>query len=340
MPLPLIPIIIGVGSTLLGALGIKKGFDANKNFDKAKKIGDKAQTWYNEKKKEFESAESETKRASIDLTVFKRKIYSTTVQDFIKLFEKFKKIELTDLKLTSFNSKFSVAEISNFKQQALNFEDSAKGLLSASVTGAAAGFGSLGLVGAIGTASTGTAISTLAGAAASNATMAWLGGGALSAGGFGVAGGTAILGGIVVGPALAVGGFFLAGKSEIALTDAIDYEKRAKVAVEEIKKALGVLKAINNRIKEIDKVASLVNEKLILKLVSLTEIDKRLGSKNSYETKDLDENDKKTLFITFTLAKALKSILEVPILDRAGKASNESKKTCDDVKITMDKLNV
>lgn len=44
-----------------------------------------------------------------------------------------------------------------------------------------------------GTASTGTAISTLSGAAASNAAMAWLGGGALAAGGGGTAAGGALL---------------------------------------------------------------------------------------------------------------------------------------------------
>lgn len=44
-----------------------------------------------------------------------------------------------------------------------------------------------------GTASTGTAISALSGAAATNAALAWLGGGAISAGGAGVAAGKALL---------------------------------------------------------------------------------------------------------------------------------------------------
>jgi hypothetical protein len=51
-----------------------------------------------------------------------------------------------------------------------------------------AGFAAFGSVGMLATASTGTAIGTLSGAAATNATLAWLGGGALSAGGFGMAG--------------------------------------------------------------------------------------------------------------------------------------------------------
>ncbi len=54
------------------------------------------------------------------------------------------------------------------------------------------------LVASLGTASTGTAISALSGAAATKATIAWLGGGALAAGGLGIAGGTAVLGVVAV----------------------------------------------------------------------------------------------------------------------------------------------
>ena len=47
----------------------------------------------------------------------------------------------------------------------------------------------------VGTASTGTAISSLSGAAATNAAMAWLGGGTVAAGGWGVAGGAIVMSG-------------------------------------------------------------------------------------------------------------------------------------------------
>jgi hypothetical protein len=53
--------------------------------------------------------------------------------------------------------------------------------------------GAMAAVGAYGTASTGTAIASLSGAAAQNATLAWFGGGAASAGGFGTAGGVVVL---------------------------------------------------------------------------------------------------------------------------------------------------
>ena len=61
-----------------------------------------------------------------------------------------------------------------------------------------------------GTASTGTAISSLTGIAASNAALAWLGGGAAAAGGGGIAAGSAFL--ALAGPiGAAIGGIALAG---------------------------------------------------------------------------------------------------------------------------------
>lgn len=73
-----------------------------------------------------------------------------------------------------------------------------------STVGTAVGMGSWALVSAFGTASTGTAISTLSGIAAHNAALAWFGGGALAAGGGGMAAGTLVFGGMIAIPALLV----------------------------------------------------------------------------------------------------------------------------------------
>ena len=77
--------------------------------------------------------------------------------------------------------------------------------------GAATYFGTMAAIGAWGTASTGVAISSLSGIAASNASLAWLGGGAVATGGGGMAVGTAALatgvGVVVIG--VAVGGAYL-----------------------------------------------------------------------------------------------------------------------------------
>ena len=75
--------------------------------------------------------------------------------------------------------------------------------------GGAAAYATFTAAAMFGTASTGAAIPGLSGVAATNATLALLGGGSLAAGGAGVAGGTMLLRGIVAAPAalLTVGGF-------------------------------------------------------------------------------------------------------------------------------------
>lgn len=79
------------------------------------------------------------------------------------------------------------------------------------LAGAAVWTGTLSLVAAYGTASTGTAIATLSGVAATNASFAVLGGGTVAAGGFGVAGGAVVLSGGVLLIGVAVGGVVLSG---------------------------------------------------------------------------------------------------------------------------------
>jgi len=81
--------------------------------------------------------------------------------------------------------------------------NAAIGIGTGTIAGGSLAVGSWALVGALGSASTGAAISGLSGVAASNATLAWFGGGALAAGGAGVSGGMAVLGGIVAVPLIA-----------------------------------------------------------------------------------------------------------------------------------------
>ncbi|MDP1276864.1 hypothetical protein Q6263_29240, partial [Klebsiella pneumoniae] len=62
------------------------------------------------------------------------------------------------------------------------------------IVGSSMALGACALVSAIGTSSTGTAIGTLSGVGATNATLAWFGGGSVAAGGAGMSGGMLVLG--------------------------------------------------------------------------------------------------------------------------------------------------
>jgi hypothetical protein len=104
-----------------------------------------------------------------------------------------------------------------------------------------------------GTTSTGTAISTLSGAAASQAALAWLGGGAVAAGGAGTAGGSALL--ALAGPV----GWGLAGAT--LLTSIVLFERRELKLKKQKQEELLEIKANTERIAEVNaKIESLLDK--------------------------------------------------------------------------------
>lgn len=104
------------------------------------------------------------------------------------------------------------------------------GAAGGAAVGAGAAFATYSAVAAMATSSTGTAISSLAGVAASNATLAALGGGSLAAGGLGMAGGTAVLGTIVAAPAILAAGIALFWTSKKWAARAQDESERIRFA--------------------------------------------------------------------------------------------------------------
>lgn len=104
-----------------------------------------------------------------------------------------------------------------------------------------------------GTASTGTAISTLSGAAASNAALAWLGGGTLAAGGGGTAAGEALL--AMAGPI----GWSIAGATLAA--SIVLFAKNKKKLNKEKNEEIEAVKRNTESVKEIEKaLTKLVDE--------------------------------------------------------------------------------
>lgn len=93
------------------------------------------------------------------------------------------------------------------------------------IIGGTTAVGAWGVVSIVGSASTGTAISALSGVAATNATLAWFGGGSLAVGGAGMTGGFWILGGIVAAPMI-----YFSTKSSYKKANEIKHEKFKIVA--------------------------------------------------------------------------------------------------------------
>lgn len=130
------------------------------------------------------------------------------------------------LKEVRLNWKFQAEKIErDYKTAAVkNAGGTAAGIGTGIVVAAFGPSAAMGIATTFGVASTGTAISALSGAAATNAALAWLGGGALALGGGGMAAGNALL--AFAGPAgLAIAGAALVGSSLMAWKNRSDQKK-------------------------------------------------------------------------------------------------------------------
>lgn len=232
MPLPL---IIGAAALAAGAFGAKKGYDGYQKHSEADEIVKSAQKRYDSNKKVFEAQERSTQGelgqlGSLELEIGKSfSEFKTIADDLLKKLNESRKD-----KLEIHIPKHKLQEIENYSYSAIGVLGSAAG---AGAAGAAAGFAVYGGVMALGAASTGTAISSLAGAAATNATLAAIGGGSLATGGLGIAGGTAILGAAVAAPVLAIAGWAYNSHGEEALKNAKKADLEVDRAIQKLTKA-------------------------------------------------------------------------------------------------------
>lgn len=202
--------------------------------------------------------------------------------------------------MTGFEQMVEELNLPQMEKMVLGSLDIEKGLASGAASGALMGLGAYGSVGMLASASTGTAIASLSGAAATNATLAWLGGGSLAAGGFGMAGGMVVLGGLVAGPAIAITGFVMASKAEEALTKARDYESEVDQAIEKINSMEIVLKGLQANALEMR--------------MTLTKLAKYFDECKS----DVESNEQGAFERLLKCGSALKSVLDTPIMEKNG----------------------
>lgn len=321
MPLPLIPLVLGAAALASAVFGAKKGLDAKSDFDSAKHLNNEAKKLLNDTNHQLESARDQAQQALEHLGELKFGIYEDSMIPFVESFSKIKNINFNDKYFRGVGklSPVTSAELKEMKKTTLEIKEVVSGGVAALGSGGLAGLAAYGGVGMLASASTGTAISTLSGVAATNATLAWLGGGSLATGGLGMAGGMCILGGVVAGPVLAITGMMLASKAEAAKYDAYANYDVAQQRAEEIKLMIVATEGIRLRFNEINLVLKRLNDRFIPLLASLEEL---VSSNNNYST--YSQEDKKGVFMTASLAKTIKSILEAPLIDKTGALTPES----------------
>lgn len=303
----MIPIILGAVALGTAAVGAFKGAEGAVGMHESNEIGKRAQERYELALRELQNDWEATNKAAELYGQIQLHIRQRTIGRFIEFIKRNlgQKASQEDLKFLV-ELGISVQQIQEYKAAVVEAQQFVQGGYQAVLAGAAASQGAVSLATSIGVASTGTAISGLSGAAATNATLAWLGGGSLAAGGGGMALGSIILGGLTIGPALAVGGFMLASEGEKALTKAQEYEAQVNIAIADIELTKDYFIQIKQRINELANLVCRLNKQTELALTEL-------------ESQEFDrERDASKFQKVALLIRAIAEILKTPVLTSDG----------------------
>lgn len=321
MPLPLISAAIALGSLLGGAA--KKAWNACDMMDEAKKIADDAGHRVHLLDEVINDRKAIAEQNLTSLGQLKLNILSGNIHSFVDEFSKMKNVNFNDSigidELKNFNP--SNQEFIQLKTASLNAVKITSGIGGATICGVLAAAGAYGAVGYLATASTGAAIAGLSGAAATNATLAWLGGGTLASGGLGIAGGTVVLGGLVAAPAVLIAAWWWECKAEEALNKAKAYNCKAEEWIANANKINAYLKAVTERAKQIEKLLADFDRMLAEQLDIML---KNLRKNQSYDWNDYSVSDQKQIAITALLTKAIKQVIDTPLLYEDGTLADES----------------
>lgn len=315
MPLPL---LIG-GAILLAGVGAKKGYDASETNDKADRIIRRSKEDFKEAKEELDEDQSYTNSTLEQLGECKVNLFTTDIKLLIDIIQRCKDGANSEFDNTKYITENELNDLKSSLDSSLEIK---KGLAQGVGAGVLTGLGAYGAVGALASASTGTAIAGLSGAAATNATLAWLGGGSLAAGGGGMALGTAVLGGLVAGPLIAVGGLVMNSAAEKNLTNAREFESDADIAIEQMTTVKVSLQGVRERSSELESALEEISARFNIIANNLTNNNMHpvlKFIKNIFRSKDICKE--KELDTLLMLGKTLKNLLDIPVLDEDGNAN-------------------
>ncbi|EIN5953636.1 hypothetical protein V9K30_003236 [Vibrio cholerae] len=319
MPLPLlVPIVAGIA----GVYGAGKAAKAASDSSKADKLNDRAEGLVSVCQRKIESSRVSCNESLEELGQKKYDAISKTLSMFVEEYGKLKNVTLTtDKELSDFTlADFNDHALEEMRSEVSMLTSSALGVGSGAIGGGMAAFGAYSGTMMLASAGTGTAIGSLSGAAATNATMAWLGGGTLASGGFGMAGGAVVLGTLAAGPALLIFGSILGAKAESKLND-------AKANLAQARAFEAESEAVITKLEGISEVANLATDTLSKLRTLCRRSCKAMASVISSKGIDysaFSEEERAVVFKTVKLAQLVKVIIDTAILDEEGNLLNDA----------------
>ncbi|MDF4744679.1 hypothetical protein P3545_17245 [Vibrio parahaemolyticus] len=317
-----LPLIVPIVAGLAGLYGAGKAVKATSDSNSANKLNEKAEDLVS-----FCQDSVEVKRVCCNSTLEelgqkKFDAITKTLGNFVEVYSKLKNVSLTtdkelgDLMLSDFDEH----ALDEMRNEVSMLSGAALGIGSGALGGGMAALGAYSGTMMLASASTGTAIGSLSGAAATNATMAWLGGGSLASGGFGMAGGVVVLGTLATGPALLIFGSVLSAKAESKLNDAkANLEKANAFEVE-----CGVVITKLEGISEVSKLASDTLSNLRTQCRRSCSALKNIIKSKGTDYSVFSESERALVFKTVKLAQLIKVLVDTAILDEEGNLLNDA----------------
>ena len=294
-----------------------------------------AQTKYDTALNNFNKQKDKTADCLEELGKVKLKAWSEGMDSFVTNFSAFNNIEIIKTVDTNVSFIGSSEEpqqmIVNMQQASLTASEVAKAGVAAVGSGALIGIASYGGAMMFGTASTGTAIAALSGAAKTNATLAFFGGGSKAVGGLGIAGGKLVLAGIVAAPVLAVAAVITSVKSKERLAEAKKIHAEAIDAAEKMNMMTTGMNGIEKMSDNYSDFIKKLGKKFKPFVVELEYIKKAhpVQDGGQIDFNSLTTVEQKTLHLSWLMAQIYYHVLSTPILTADGKVSMEAKQVID-----------
>ena len=323
MPLPLLFIIPAAASGLAGAGAAVKGFADNME---ANRLTGNANDRIDAASEQLRRSRDVCANALSGLGSEKIFVLNNSIARFVDSFSKIKNLDLADSLGLEELSKFhidreSLGELEEMSHLATTV---AGGVTAGLAGGALTAFGAYTAAGALATASTGTAIGALSGAAATNATLAFFGGGSLAAGGAGMAGGAA-------GPALLVMGLVAGKKAGEKLEVARGNDAKANEICAELANATFQCDAIRRRTYLFYTQLARLDARFLPLVFQLEDVLEREGDDYAQYSKEA----KGVVLRCATTAGSIKAILDTPILTEDGALTDASLRLTETIGINL-----